>query len=71
MRARAVGQVHNRSDIPVVFTWKQFGTVDEEEAERARLHADLEKMQSLEEEYLEVCALDARGPRLRESVRGF
>ena len=43
-------KVHNRSDIPVEFTWKQFGTVEEEEQERARLHADLEKMQSLEEE---------------------
>ena len=35
------------------FTWKQFGTTQEEEMERARLHADLDSMQALEQAALD------------------
>ena len=46
-------KVQNKSEIPVKFSWKQFVNERDEEAERARLAADLTRMQELEEDALE------------------
>jgi len=42
-------KVCNRSEIPVRFDWRAFHTTQDEEMERARLLAELDEMQSLEE----------------------
>ncbi|KAH8070819.1 hypothetical protein JL721_4732 [Aureococcus anophagefferens] len=46
-------RIRNASEIPVLFSWKQFSNMAEQEAERSRLHSDLERMQQLEEAHLE------------------
>ena len=46
-------KVRNASEIPVMFSWKQFSDSSEQEAERQRLRVDLERMQQLEEAHLE------------------
>lgn len=53
LASRTSFTITNRAEIPVAYSWKQFGTVDEEEAERTRLSADLTHMQHLEEVHLE------------------
>ncbi|KAJ1445550.1 hypothetical protein M885DRAFT_473458 [Pelagophyceae sp. CCMP2097] len=46
-------KVRNASEIPVRFAWKQFADLGDQEAERRRLHADLDRMHELEEAHLE------------------
>ena len=47
-------KIFNRSDIPVKFAWKAFGTPAEESAERNRLHQEINRMEAMERQNLEL-----------------
>ena len=47
-------KLFNRSDIPIKFSWKAFGTPAEESAERNRLHQEINRMEAMELQNLEL-----------------
>jgi hydrocephalus-inducing protein len=51
-------KIYNRSDIPVRFSWKAFGTPAEESAERNRLHQEINRMEAMERQNLELQVFD-------------
>ena len=51
-------KIYNRSDIPVKFSWKAFGTPAEESAERNRLHQEINRMEAMERQNLELQVFD-------------
>jgi len=62
-------KIYNRSDLPVKFEWRAFATAQEEEEERSRLHAELDRMESLEETQLMEGHLALRVPSSSSSMR--